>query len=175
VKIIGIKLENLGRAEWAVETLKTAVEAKRVTLEDIALVTKDEEGKIHLHQTGDITTRKGAKRGTLVGAVVGLAAPPLLAAAVVGAGVGAVWGKFRDRGIDDDLMKNVGEVIASGEAVVFAMGDNASIDAIEARARELGIGDLTSFEVDDASAAVFQEASEEVPEPSAFMSPLRYS
>ena len=63
MKIIGIKVESLGRAEWAVETLKTAVEHKRVTLDDIAFVTKDEEGKVQLHQTGDITVRKGAKRG----------------------------------------------------------------------------------------------------------------
>ena len=118
MKVIGIRLESCERAEWAVEALKTAVEQGRVTLEDIALVTKDDEGKVHIHETKDITTGKGAKRGTLVGALVGLAAPPLLGAALVGAGVGALWGKFRDRGIDDDLMKQIGGMIDSGEAVV---------------------------------------------------------
>jgi uncharacterized membrane protein len=175
VKIIGIKLESRERGEWALEALRTAVENKRVTLEDIALVSKDDEGKLHVHQTKDATVARGTRKGTLVGALVGLAAPPLLGAAAVGAGIGALWGKFRDRGIDDGLMKQVGEVIASGEAVVFALGDDASIEAVEARARELGYDDVTTADVDGATAAVFHEAAEEVPETSALFSPLRYS
>jgi uncharacterized membrane protein len=175
VKIIGVKVESRERGEWALEALKTAVESKRVTLEDIALVSKDDEGKLHLHQTEDVTVGKGTKRGTLVGVVVGLAAPPLLGAAAVGAGVGALWGKFRDRGIDDDLMKKVGEMLESGQAVVFALGDNASIDAIEARARELGYDDVTAVDVDAGTAEVFYEAAEEIPEPGALISGLRYS
>src|SRR4029077_20602693 len=111
MKIIGIKAANSDQADFVVDALKNAMDAKRVTLEDLAVVTKNKEGHIHLHQTKDITVGKGLKRGTLVGAVVGLAAPPFLAAAAVGAGVGALWGKLRDRGIDDDLMKRVGDMI----------------------------------------------------------------
>ena len=164
MKVIGIKADRLDQAEFIVEALKTAVDAKRVTLEDIALVTKDDEGKIHLHQTKDITTGKGAKRGTLVGALVGLAAPPLLGAAVLGAGLGAVWGKLRDRGVDDDLMKNVGEMIKSGEAVVFALGDDASIDAIDNRVRELTDGKALTFTVDKDDEALVREMSVHIPE-----------
>ena len=175
MKVLGIRLESVARAEWAVGALKTAVEETRVTLEDIALVSKDAEGKVQIHQTKDITTGKGAKRGTLVGALVGLAAPPLLGAALVGAGVGALWGKFRDKGVDDDLMKQVGAMIESGEAIVFALGDSASIDAIEKKAHELEIGHVTTFTIDDGSAIVLREAAQDVPEPDAQISALRYS
>jgi len=167
VKVIGIRLESVQRAEWAVGALKTAVEEGRVSLEDIALVTKDDEGKVQIHQTKDVTTKKGAGKGTLIGALVGLAAPPLLGAAAVGAGLGALWGKFRDRGIDDKLMKQVGEMIESGHGVVFALGDDASIEAIADRVRELTDGQMETFTMGTGDEALIREAAIDVPEPPA--------
>jgi uncharacterized membrane protein len=165
VKIIGIKVDSTDQADFVVESLRLAMEAKRVTLEDVAVVVKDDEGKVHIHQTKDVTVGKGAKRGTLVGAIVGLAAPPLLGAAAVGAGIGALWGKFRDRGIDDKQMKNIGEMIAAGQAVVFALGDDASIEAIGERVKELTKGDMQTFTIDPDNEAIVREAAVDVPEP----------
>jgi uncharacterized membrane protein len=169
VKVIGIKVDNKERGEFVLESLQSAVAAERVTLADIALVTKDEKGDVHIHQTKDITTGKGARRGVLVGALVGLAAPPLLGAAAVGGGIGALWGKFRDRGIDDDTMKRVGGMIADGEAVVFALGDDASIDALNARVKEVGGKDVETFTIDDSNEAIVREAANDIPEPSGHM------
>jgi uncharacterized membrane protein len=163
MKIIGIKVEDQERGEWVLEMLRIAVAAERVSLDDIALVTKDEDGKVRIHQTKDVTVKKGAKRGALVGALVGLAAPPVLGAAAVGVGIGALWGKFRDRGIDDDLMQSIGGMIAGNEAVVFALGDNSSIEAIDARVRELSKGDMTTITVDTDNEALVREAAVEVP------------
>jgi uncharacterized membrane protein len=165
VKIIGIKARDVEHGEFVVEALKTAVKNKRVTLEDIAMVTMDDQGKIRIHQTKDATAKKGAGKGALVGALVGLAAPPLLGAAVLGAGLGAVWGKFRDRGIDDDLMRSVGNMIGSGEAVVFAMGDDASIDAVGEKVRELTDGEMETYTVKADDEALVREASVDIPEP----------
>jgi uncharacterized membrane protein len=165
VKVIGIKVDNEERGEFVLESLRTAVAAERVTLDDLALVTKDEKGEVHIQQTKDVTTGKGARRGLLVGALVGLAAPPLLGAAAVGGGIGALWGKFRDRGIDDDLMKRVGGMIAEGQAVVFALGDNASIDAVNGRVREVGGSDVETFTIDDNNEALVREAADHIPEP----------
>jgi uncharacterized membrane protein len=175
VKIIGIKLEKADEVEFVVESLHNAMEAKRVTLEDLAVVVKDEEGKIELKQTKDLTVGKGAKRGTLIGALVGLAAPPLLGAAAVGAGIGAIWGKFRDKGVDDDLMKRVGGMIHEGEAVVFAMGDDASIDAIAARVKELTSGDVETFTINPNDEAIVREAENDVAVPTGMLVKMDYS
>lgn len=169
MKVIGIKVENERAGEFVLDSLRTAVAAERVSLDDIALVTKDEKGNVHIKQTKDITTGKGARRGVLVGALVGLAAPPLLGAAAVGGGIGALWGKFRDRGIDDDLMKKVGEMIAEGQAVVFAMSDNASIDALNERVKEVGGHDVETFTIDDNNEALVREAANHIPEPTGIM------
>jgi uncharacterized membrane protein len=174
VKVIGIKVADQERGESVLETLRIAVAAERVSLDDLALVTND-GGSIHIHQTKDITPGKGARRGALVGALVGLAAPPLLAAAAAGAGVGAIWGKFRDRGVDDDLMKRVGAMLADGEAVVFALGDNASIDAIDDRVRELDDAEITAFTIDDDNEALVREAAVHVPEPTGSTVRMPYS
>ncbi len=148
MKVIGIQVENRDRGDFVIDALQAALAQKRVTLEDIALVTKDDDGTVRIHQSKDITPKKGAVRGSLVGAVIGLAAPPLLGAAVVGAGVGALWGKLRDRGIDDDTMKKLVEPLEQGQAIVFALGDDASIDAISARVEELSIGGVQAFTFD---------------------------
>ena len=169
MKVIGIKVENKERGEFVLESLQAAVAAQRVTLADIALVTKDEKGDVHIHQTKDITTGKGARRGVLVGALVGLAAPPLLGAAVVGGGIGALWGKFRDRGIDDDMMKNIGGMVADGQAVVFALGDDASIDALNARVNEVGGNDVETFTIDNKNEAIVREAANDIPEPTGYL------
>ena len=72
---------------------KLAGEGKIVT-DGVALVVKDPEGEVQVKETGDHLGRKGAKLGGGAGLVVGLFAPPLLAATAVGAAAGALAGKF---------------------------------------------------------------------------------
>src|SRR5512134_1512075 len=70
------------------------VEEETITTDGIVLVTKDAEGEVTVEETGDHLGKKGAVAGGGVGLVLGLFAPPLLAATAVGAGLGAVAGKF---------------------------------------------------------------------------------
>ena len=65
-----------------------------IVTDGVALVLKDADGEVHVQETGDHLGRKGAKVGGGVGLVVGLFAPPLLAATAVGAAAGALAGKF---------------------------------------------------------------------------------
>ncbi|HEX4679033.1 MAG TPA: DUF1269 domain-containing protein [Gaiellaceae bacterium] len=159
MKVIGITVKSQERGEAVLEALRIAVAAERISLDDLALVTND-GGSIHIQQTKDLTPGKGAKRGGLLGALLGFAAPPLLGAAAVGAGVGALWGKLRDRGVDDELMESVGEMIDPGESVVFALGDDPSIDAILDRLSEVHDADIAAFTIDEALA---HEAAERLP------------
>ena len=86
--------------------VKLAGDGEIVT-DGVALVVKDADGEVHVQETGDHLGRKGAKAGAGVGLVIGLFAPPLLAATAVGAAVGGLTGKFaRHRvqaGIGDKL------------------------------------------------------------------------
>jgi arylsulfatase len=66
------------------DTLVAQVKAKAVRIEAAILVTHDVDGEVVVVQTGDHLGRKGAGWGGAVGFLVGLAAPPLLAATVLG-------------------------------------------------------------------------------------------
>ena len=162
MKVIGIQVADRDRGDFVVDALQSALAEKRVTLEDIALVTKDPDGTVRIHQTKDITPKKGAVRGGLVGVVIGLAAPPLLGAAVVGAGVGALWGKLRDKGVDDDTMKKLVQPLEEGHAIVFALGDDASIDAIAAKVKELAIDGLLAFTFDPDDDNALRAAADDI-------------
>ena len=74
--------------------IKLAGDGEIVT-DGVALVIKDADGEVHVQETGDHLGRKGAKVGGGVGLVVGLFAPPLLAATAVGAAAGGAGGEVR--------------------------------------------------------------------------------
>jgi uncharacterized membrane protein len=169
MKVIGIPVSDQEHGEFVMGALRDAIERKQVTLEDMALVVKGDDGQVKIHQTKDITTGKGAFRGGLVGAVIGLAAPPLLGVTVLGAGAGALWGKLRDKGVDDNLMKNVAQPLENGQAVVFALGDDSSIDAIEARVKELTKGEMTTVTFDPDDESELRAMAQDIPMPEHIM------
>ena len=79
------------------------------------VVSKDLEGNVSLEQT-DHTVEEGAAGLAGVGFVVGLFAPPLLAATAIGAAVGAVSGKALHKKIGSQVEKMAEETIPIGGA-----------------------------------------------------------
>jgi len=58
-------------------------------------------------------------------------------------------GRFHRNKIDDAVLKRMGELVASPDAIVLAKGDDATIDAVGERVRALTGGDLKTYEVAD--------------------------
>ena len=113
---------NEEHAKTTLDMLVAMHKAVTITLIDAAMVTKDETGKIHVKETAELTTRKGAKRGAIVAGVFGLIFPPsLIASVLVGGGVGALAGKLRDTGIKSDQVKDIADRIEPGKAAVIAL------------------------------------------------------
>src|SRR6266540_6301627 len=95
LRLIASIYPNQEHAETIYEKLKRMRDYKEIILVDAALVTKDEAGKVHIHETKEVTTAKGATRGAIVAGIVGLIYPPsLIASVLVGGGVGGLWGKM---------------------------------------------------------------------------------
>ena len=89
------------RAQQDWDAIKQLVKDKVLTVEALVLISRDDDGKIHVkdnvHAVG-----VGAALGAIGGAVVGLIFPPaLLASAAVGAGIGAGAG-----GVVDQVQKH---------------------------------------------------------------------
>ncbi len=88
---------------------------------DAAVVTKDEEGKVHVHKH-EKPTQHGAWTGVGVGAVVGILFPPsILATAVVGGAAGGLAGHFW-RGMSRAEVRELGETLDAGQAGLVVVG-----------------------------------------------------
>ena len=105
------------------DTLLDLHAAKLVGTYDVAVVTKDADGKVHVEKH-EKPTQHGAWGGIAVGAAVGvLAAPAVVPAALVGGAIGGLGGHFR-KGISRDDAKELGELIEAGEATLLVIGES---------------------------------------------------
>lgn len=100
-----------------------------IEMEDVVIVTKDADGKAKLHQATNLTA-VGAVTGGFWGMLIGvLFLNPLLGAAV-GAGAGALSGRFTDLGINDQFMKELAESFNTGCTTVFILVKKVTADKV---------------------------------------------
>ena len=122
----------------------------QIVTDGVALVLKDADGEVHVQETGDHLGRKGAKAGAGVGLVVGLFAPPLLAATVVGAAAGGLAGKFARHRTKAGIGDKLDDALPPGSAGIIAIYDHDQADTV---ASTLGNAIRTSTaQIDKASA-----------------------
>ncbi len=100
-----------------------------IDMEDVVVVTKDEKGKVKLHQAVSLTAM-GAVGGGFWGMLIGLLFLNPLLGAAVGAGAGALSGKLSDIGVNDDFMKELAQSFKPGCAAVFVLVRKATTDKV---------------------------------------------
>ena len=103
------------------DQLVKLVKEKKIKSEGMILVAKDDSGKVIVRETGDHLGRKGMGYGGGVGVLVGMAAPPLLAAAIVGAAAGALLGKLAKHKVESGVESGLGEKLKPGTAAILAI------------------------------------------------------
>jgi uncharacterized membrane protein len=97
--------------------------AKLVGTYDVAVITKDQEGKVHVEKH-EKPTQHGAWGGIAVGALIGVLFPPsIIGAAAVGGVIGGVGGHLR-KGISRGDAKELGELLEEGEAALVVIGES---------------------------------------------------
>ena len=121
--------EDLGRKDY--DAVMDLVEEKAISVQGVVLASKDEHGEMQVIEAGDHAVRKGATMLGGAGLVVGLFAPPLLAATVVGAGVGAVAGKFAKHRVESGIGEKVDAVLPDGSAALIAIYDSGDADTVK--------------------------------------------
>jgi uncharacterized membrane protein len=90
---------------------------------DVAIINKDEHGKVHVKKH-EKPTQHGAWTGIAVGAVAGVLFPPsILGAAVVGGTAGGLIGHLA-RGMSRSDMKDLGEILDEGQAALVVVGQS---------------------------------------------------
>jgi uncharacterized membrane protein len=100
-----------------------------IDMEDVVVVTKDDKGKVKLHQAFNLTAA-GAVGGAFWGTLIGLIFLNPLLGAAIGAGAGALSGKLRDIGISDKFMKELAETFKPGSSALFVLFRKVTPDKV---------------------------------------------
>src|SRR3954462_14148928 len=117
-------------AQQDFDGLVKLVADKSLEVEGVALVSVAADGEVTVQETGDHLGRKGMKLGGGVGLVVGLFAPPLLAATAVGAAAGGIVAKFAQHKVSSGLGEKLGGALPPGSAGILAVYDRAKTDLV---------------------------------------------
>src|SRR5206468_8872129 len=122
--------EDLAKKDF--DAVLKLAEDKTITVEGVVLVQKDDQGEVSVTETGDHLGRRGAKLGGGAGLVVGLFAPPLLAATVVGAAAGGVLGKFAQHRLTSGIGEKLDAALPPGSAGLIVVYDSSGSDVVAA-------------------------------------------
>ena len=113
------------------ESLRSGQDAGGYEIIGAVVLVRDKDGKVQVKEHGDKSVGHGAAWGAGAGVVVGLFAPPLLAATAVGAGIGAILGKIKKNREEKQFGVDVDEYLAPGTSAVVAVVDDKWADNVE--------------------------------------------
>ena len=108
-------------AGQAAERLKGLQKAHGVSINDMAVVEKDADGKVHTKHGIDTTTAGGAWVGGALGLLLGLVFFPV-AGLAIGALVGGAIGRSLHANVDKNLVKDVTEDLTENTSALFVIG-----------------------------------------------------
>ena len=129
-------------ADEALKAMKDAKKQKQFYFEDAAVIRQDADGKVHYHETGDMSTGRGAGAGALIGGILGILGGP--AGVVLGAGAGAAIGAVAahgDAGFQDESLETIGVALEPGTSAIAAI---TSHDFLKALQKQVGKDDIAT-------------------------------
>lgn len=100
-----------------------------VTLDDAAVVVRNEDGKVDVKQAKSLVGA-GALGGAFWGMLIGLLFFMPWLGLAIGSITGALAGKFTDIGVDDDFIEEVSETIEPGNSALFLLVEDVVADRV---------------------------------------------
>ena len=123
VFVYGAVYANRDDADADYDTLLDLHSADLIGTYDVALVRKDDDGKVHVTKH-EKPTQHGAWTGAAVGALVGIVFPPaILGSALVGAAAGGGIGHAMG-GMSRSDAKELGDYLDTGQAALVVIGES---------------------------------------------------
>jgi uncharacterized membrane protein len=162
VEIVSAVYPDQEHAQSILDMLHEMHASSAITLKDAAFVSKLPDGKIHVQETKELTTAKGAKRGAIVAGIFGIIYPPsLIASVLLGGAIGAGWGKLRHTVKKRDSLKGVADGLQPGQVALVTLSDEASVPQIELALQGYEATPVRT-QLNAEESAALQEASSEV-------------
>jgi uncharacterized membrane protein len=115
--VIAATFDGPDEAEAALRTIRSLEHADKVKPSDTAVVRKDADGKVTIHNEAGSGTEAGAVVGAVLGGVLFVVFP--LAGIAAGAAAGGLIGRAAAPGIDGTWVKQVGDDLPAGGSALF--------------------------------------------------------
>ena len=118
-------------ASRAMDVLKDMAKEGTIDIVDAAVLTRDDDGDVKVKQQSVPSVKKWAKRGAIIGGVIGLIFPPsLIGGALLGAGIGAGSGKIGKEALKSDELWEAAKDLEPGTSAFIAVVEDEWIDQI---------------------------------------------
>jgi len=129
--LVVLAFDEMDGAEAMREAMYDFQRQELITLEDAAVVVRNEDGRAKVKQAHSLVGA-GALGGAFWGMLVGLLFFAPWLGLIAGAATGALSGKLADIGVDDSFIKDVSETIEPGNSALFLLARDAELERIEA-------------------------------------------
>ena len=124
-------------ADQTLDAMKQAKKQGTFYFDDAAVIRQDPKGKVHISETGDMSTGKGAGIGALIGGVVGLLGGP--AGVALGASAGAAIGgisSHTDGGFSHKSLQQIGDALLPGTSAIAATTSKKFVEEVRKQLTE---------------------------------------
>jgi uncharacterized membrane protein len=116
--LVVITFDDPDEAGKVRQTLSSIEHTGHLSLNDSAIVVKDDQGKVHLKNEVDRGVKVGAVGGSLLGLLIASVFFPI-GGLILGALGGALVGKMANTGVSQKFVKEVSEDLEPGSSAIF--------------------------------------------------------
>ena len=156
--LVAIGYPDQGTAEQARSTVAELEADLVIQADQVAAISRDLEGKYHVHTThGGASAGGGAVWGGFWGMLFGLLFFIPFAGLAIGAGMGALFGHFGEKGIDKAFQQQVRDYVKPGTSALFMVIEHATPDKAIAALQQYG-GTVIKTSLSDEDTKKLQEA-----------------
>ena len=156
--LVAIGYPDQGTAEQARETVYQLETELIIQADQVAAISRDLEGKYHVHTThGGASSGGGAVWGGFWGFLFGLLFFIPFAGMALGAGMGALFGHFGEKGIDKAFQQQVRDYLKPGTSALFMVVEQVTPDKAIAALQQYG-GTVIKTSLSDEDTKRLQDA-----------------
>jgi uncharacterized membrane protein len=123
VELVAMVYDTPDGAKETLEFVQDLARRKTFELKTAAVMTKDEDGKLSVKETADLTGRQGATFGAIAGGIVGIIGGPVGVAlgAALGAGIGGLIAGRMDTGLPNEFLQKFDDSLQPGGSALVIL------------------------------------------------------